>query len=60
MRRAVAELPKKDQLLLQLLLDEQMPAHVVAKGLGITPDGVRMKKMRVLKRLRKKLAGIWP
>jgi RNA polymerase sigma factor (sigma-70 family) len=55
-RAALAELPDDDRALLRLLVDEEAPAAAVAGALGITPDGVRMRKMRVLRRLRERLA----
>jgi RNA polymerase sigma factor (sigma-70 family) len=50
-RAAVAELCPEDQVLLEMLIDEDAPAPVVARALGITADGVRMRKMRLLRRL---------
>ena len=59
-RGVLDELPKRDRLLLQLLVDEEVPAPRVAAMLGTSPDGVRMKKMRLLRKLSKKLKGLWP
>ncbi|MCB9548759.1 MAG: sigma-70 family RNA polymerase sigma factor [Myxococcales bacterium] len=53
-------LPADDRLLLGLLVEQEVPAHVVAQALGITPDGVRMRKMRLLRRLAKSLSAWWP
>jgi RNA polymerase sigma factor (sigma-70 family) len=59
-RAVLAELPADDQLLVQLLFDREVPPRTVAGMLGITPDGVRMRKMRLLRRLSKRLKGLWP
>jgi RNA polymerase sigma-70 factor (ECF subfamily) len=59
-RRALLELTDEDRLLLHLLIDRDAPSKAVATLLGITPDGVRMRKMRILRTLLKKLAGLWP
>lgn len=59
-RAVLASLPTDDQLLVQLLFDGELPTRTVAGMLGISPDGVRMRKMRLLRRLTKKLKGLWP
>ncbi|MEZ4467573.1 MAG: sigma-70 family RNA polymerase sigma factor [bacterium] len=59
-RGVLAGLPQEDQLLLGLLVEQELPAHVVAETLGISPDGVRMRKMRLLRRLAKTLSAWWP
>lgn len=59
-RGVLDALPEDERLLLKLLVENETPAHVVAAALGITPDGVRMRKMRLLRKLADKLKGWWP
>jgi RNA polymerase sigma factor (sigma-70 family) len=54
-RSAVARLSTEDQLLLQLLVEEDAPTKVVAKALAISPEAVRVRKLRVLRKLLKML-----
>lgn len=50
-RAATRALPAEDQLLLGLFYEQGMNASQVAKVLGITASGVRMRKARLLARL---------
>ncbi len=59
-RNALARLPSQDRLLLAMLFEQDLPAHEIGQTLGLTPSGVRMKKQRLLKKLAKRLKGLWP
>lgn len=56
----IGDLPKNDQLLLQMLFEGELSAPAAGRLLGITADGARMRKMRLLRRLAEKLKGLWP
>lgn len=56
----VAGLPADDQLLLGLLFDQELDAAGAGRVLGIEASGVRMRKKRLLEKLARKLAGLWP
>ncbi|MBI4820771.1 MAG: sigma-70 family RNA polymerase sigma factor [Deltaproteobacteria bacterium] len=56
-RAALDRLSAEDRTLLLLLVEDEMPAPRVASLLGITPGGVRMRKMRALARLEELLKG---
>ena len=48
------------RVLVGLLFEQEMTAVGAARILGIEPSGVRMRKKRLLEKLAKKLAGLWP
>ncbi|MEZ4469120.1 MAG: sigma-70 family RNA polymerase sigma factor [bacterium] len=56
----VSGLPAQDQLLLGLLFDQELDAAGAGRVLGIEASGVRMRKKRLLEKLARKLAGLWP
>lgn len=57
-RSAMNELPDADRLLLEMLVLEDAPVRSVAAALSITPDGVRMRKMRILRKLIKLVGSV--
>jgi RNA polymerase sigma-70 factor (ECF subfamily) len=57
LRRAVADLPPKDRLLVELHLVRGAALDEVAGALGVTPNAVYVRKHRVLERLRRRLRG---
>lgn len=59
-RSALARLPSQDRLLLAMFFEQDLAAHEIGQSLGLTPSGVRMKKQRLLKKLAKRLRGLWP
>ena len=59
-RGVLQTLPSEDRLLLQMLFERELSAPAAGRLLGLSPDGARMRKMRLLRRLSSKLAGLWP
>ncbi len=59
-RSAIANLPSQDRLLLAMVFEQGLPAREIGQSLGLTPSGVRMKKQRLLRKLAKRLKGLWP
>jgi RNA polymerase sigma factor (sigma-70 family) len=59
-REVVRTLDDPDRLLLQLIYEQELDATGVAKILGLTPSGVRMRKQRLLAKLVEKLRDLAP
>lgn len=58
--RAVLDgLPERDRVLLQMIYEQDVPAAVVGRMLGISDAGVRMRKRRLLNKLQKRLVHLW-
>ena len=58
--QALTDLSDTDRALLALLYEQEVPAHVVGRLLGLSASGVRMRKMRLLKTLARKLKHLSP
>ena len=58
-RRVVAGLDAADRLMLSLTYVDEAPSRVVGQALGLSANGVRMRKKRLLERLADKLEGLW-
>jgi DNA-directed RNA polymerase specialized sigma24 family protein len=56
-KQAMSRLSEGDSSFLMLAIDPDLPTHALADSLGVTPDAVRMRRMRILRRLRKILGA---
>ena len=56
-RRALERLNAGERAVLQLTLAEGLPPADIARRLGLTPEAVRQRKSRAMKRIRKMLAA---
>ena len=59
-RKVLSALSPQERLMLTMTYEQGLPAHEVGKMMGLTESGVRMKKQRLLKKLAKRLKGLWP
>ncbi len=58
LKHALDELQPRDRLLLQLVYDQDIPAHAAGESLGLSASGVRMRKKRLLEQLGDRLRGL--
>lgn len=59
-REVLDTLDDADRALVGLLFEQGANASTASQVLGLKPSGVRMRKKRLLERLQKALAGVWP
>ncbi len=57
-RAMVASLPDRDQVLLAMIYEQGLDSVEVARALGLSASGVRMRKARLLERLARRFEGI--
>jgi RNA polymerase sigma factor (sigma-70 family) len=59
-REVIETLPEGERLLIQMLFEDELSAPAAGRLLGISAEGARMRKMRLLRRLADRLKGLWP